>query len=272
MTRYEHLLVERRGPVGWLIFNRPDVLNAINQAMGHELALAWKELNEDDSVRVIVNTGRGRAFQVGVDLKELDAKSQAGTAAPDPGNAQTARGSAWSTARDAQVWKPVICAVNGICNGMGFHFVDDADIVVASTAATFFDTHTSVGIVSAYEPIGLLPKIGFGAVMRMVMLGRHERIDARRAYELGLVSEVLDKDHFEPQVQDLGEKIARNSPSALIASKMALWQAIEPSLERAYENGERLIRAHLNSPDVAEGAAAFVEKRDPVWAPGRLPS
>jgi enoyl-CoA hydratase/carnithine racemase len=271
MIQYEHLIVERRGPVGWLIFNRPAVLNAINGAMGLELAAAWRELSEDDTVRVIVNTGRGRGFQVGVDLKELDARRAAGTAAT-PENAQTARGGAWSTARDAQVWKPVICAVNGICIGMGFHFVDDADIVVASTAATFCDTHTSVGLVSAYEPIGLLPKIGFGAVMRMVLLGRHEQLDARRAYELGLVSDVLDADQFEPLVQDLAERIARNSPSALMASKMALWQAIEPDLERAYENGERLIRAHLASPDVAEGATAFVEKRDPVWAPGRLPS
>jgi enoyl-CoA hydratase len=271
MSHYEYLIVERRGPVGWLIFNRPASLNAINAAMGRELATAWRELSQDDTVRVIVNTGRGRGFQVGVDLKELDAQRVAGTA-PAPEDAQTTRGVTWSTARDAQVWKPVICAVNGICIGMGFHFVDDADIVVASAAATFADTHTSVGLVSAYEPIGLLPKIGFGAVMRMVLLGRHERFDARRAYELGLVSDVLDADQFEAQVQELGERIARNSPSALIASKMALWQAIEPELERAYENGERLIRAHLSSPDVAEGAAAFVEKRDPVWVPGRLPS
>ena len=174
---YDTLIVERRGRVGWLSFNRPESLNAFNLRMNEELPLAWRELDEDDDVRVIVNTGRGRVFQTGADMKEV---AQAGGMGERNQGRSDSQPSGGMTARTNDVWKPVICAVNGVCAGGGFHFVGDADIVVASTAAFFTDTHVSVGQVSALEPISLVGRIPFEAIMRLVLLGRHERWSPER--------------------------------------------------------------------------------------------
>jgi len=132
---YEHLVVERHGPVGWLLNNRPEQLNAMNSAMRDEFADAWLELDADPAVKVIVHTGEGRAFQTGVDVTEI---------ATDGQGMQRYRQSVadWDlhfTAWHQEVWKPVITAVNGICAGGAFHWVADADIVIASSDATFLD-------------------------------------------------------------------------------------------------------------------------------------
>src|SRR5271165_1180821 len=178
-TVYECLKVERHGPVGWLINNRPERMNAMNALMRQEFEHAWKELDADPTVRVIVHTGEGRAFQTGVDVVEI---------ASDGVGMERYRESAEKfdlhfTSWHNQVWKPVITAVNGICAGGGFHWVADADIVIAASDAQFFDPHVSVGQVVAMEAIGLTRKIPFEAVMRMALVGRHERISARRALE-----------------------------------------------------------------------------------------
>ena len=96
------------------------------------------------------------------------------------------------TAWHQKVWKPVITAVNGICAGGGLHFVADADIVIAAADAEFFDPHVSAGQVASFEAISLLRRIPAEAVMRMVFLGRFERLSAQRAYELGMVSQIVD--------------------------------------------------------------------------------
>jgi enoyl-CoA hydratase len=269
VVAYQTLIVERRGPVGWLIFNRPEVWNALNRQMDREIQRAWRELDDDDDVQVIVNTGRGRAYQTGIDLKE-SADDRAGGGRPvDRGDGPVpvrSETQAWHTARDCGVRKPVICAVNGRCDGLGFHFLADSDIVVASTAAVFVDSHVSVGLVSAMEPLSLMPRMGFGAVMRMVLVGRHEPFDARRAYEMGLVSQVVDPpERLDDEVQALAETVATNSPTAMAASKRAIWLGLEHGLEDAHAEGWRIIHATSGHPDFAEGSRAFVEKRAPVW-------
>jgi enoyl-CoA hydratase/carnithine racemase len=265
---YETLVVERRGPVGWLIFNRPEALNAMNITMGRELGRAWRELDADDEVKVIVNAGRGRAFQSGVDVKEVAAAGgMGGRNAQARAEGAQERSGPGMTAHNNNVWKPVICAVNGVCAGAGFHFVVDADFVVASTAASFVDPHVSVGQVTALEPIGLLGRIPFGTIMRMVLMGRFERFDAARAYELGLVTQVIEAERFEEECQALAETIARNSPTCMMLSKKAVWNGLEVGREAALAEGMRLLSSFYDHPDNAEGARAFAEKRDPHWEP-----
>ena len=261
---YEFLKVERHGPVGWLINNRPDQLNAMNAAMRDEFADAWIELDEDPKVRVIVHTGEGRAFQTGVDVTEL---------AGDGVGMERYRDSIVNfdlhfTAWHQRVWKPVITAVNGICAGGGFHWVADADIVIAASDAEFFDPHTSVGQVVAIEAIGLIRKMPVEAVMRMAFLGKYERMPAARAYELGMISEVVDPpDALRERSQELGELIARNSPAAMAATKKALWGALEVGLTEACEAGARYLVELWGHPDQTEGPRAFAEKREPRFAP-----
>src|SRR5687767_8652224 len=215
MSGYEHLIVERQGPVGWLINNRPDQLNAMNAAMRDEFADAWIELDKDPDVRVIVHTGNGRAFQTGVDVAEL---------ASDGVGMERYRESVenWDlhfTSWHQQVWKPVITAVNGICAGGGFHWVADADIVIAASDAQFFDPHVSVGQVVSLEAIALIRKMPAEAVMQMAFVGKYERMPAARALHLGMISEIVDPpEQLRERAQELGEKIARNSPAAMAAT------------------------------------------------------
>jgi enoyl-CoA hydratase/carnithine racemase len=263
---YETLIVERRGHVGWLIFNRPEVLNAFNLLMAQELAQAWKELDADDDVRVIVNTGRGRAFQTGVDVREVSDSGGMGNR-----NAGVQQPEGGITARTNEVWKPVICAVNGLCVGAGLHFVVDADIVVASRAAVFMDAHVSVGQVSALEPIGLIGRIPFEAILRMVLMGRHERFGPERAYELGMISQIFDEETFDNHVQALAETVARNSPSTMMLSKKAIWYGLERGRKQALEYGSEAVKDLFDHPDNVEGARAFAERREPMWAPPRQP-
>ena len=263
-SQFECLIVERRGPVGWLINNRPDQLNAMSAQMRDEFAVAWKELDADPDVRVIVHTGEGRAFQTGVDVMEI---------ASDGVGMERYRQSVedWDlhfTSWHQQVWKPVITAVNGICCGGGFHWVADADIVIAASDAQFFDPHVSIGQVVAIEAIGLIRRMPAEAVMRMAFLGKYERMKAQRAYELGMISQIVDPpEQLREEAQKLAETVALNSPTAMRYTKKALWGALEAGLTEACKNGARHLVAMWGHPDQEEGPRAFAEKREPDWEP-----
>lgn len=226
---YATLEVRREGPVGWLVFDRPDAGNAIDATMFDELEAAWTELDRDPAVRVIVNTGNGRSFQTGLDLVQLARDPQALRTHSRRTRDADLRLTAWHN----RVWKPVIAAVNGTCAGGGLHFVADADLVIAASNATFLDPHVSVGQVSAFETIGLLHKMPAEAVFRMALLGRYERLDARRAHQLGLVGEIVDPPaRLRERAQGLAETVAGNDAADLAAAKQALWATFElPSVE-----------------------------------------
>jgi enoyl-CoA hydratase/carnithine racemase len=260
---YASLTLEQQGPVGWLVFDRPAEGNAMDATMLAELETAWRELDDDPTVRVIVNTGSGRAFQTGLDMVQL---------ARDPDalrvqSQRTKRAELRLTAAHNQVWKPVIAAVNGTCAGGGLHFVADADIVIAAADAAFVDPHVSVGQVAAYEPIGLMRKMPAEAVMRMALVGRHERLSSARALALGMISQVVDPpERLRAEAQRLAETIARNSPAAMAATKRALWRAFELGLADACRAGAGDLASLWGHPDQEEGPRAFAEKREPAWA------
>ena len=220
---YETVQVDRHGPVGWLVFDRPAAANAMNARMMDELERAWLELDADPGVRVIVNTGAGDAFQTGLDMAQL---------ARDPEalreqSRRTKRFELRFTAWHNDVAKPVIAAVNGVCAGGGLHFVADADIVLMSANATLVDPHVSVGQATVYETIALAKKSPMEAVLRMAFTGRHERITATRAYQLGICSQVVAADELRGAAQQLAELIARNPAESLARTKRALWGTLE---------------------------------------------
>jgi enoyl-CoA hydratase/carnithine racemase len=261
---YETLRVERRGSVGWLTFNRPEAGNAMNAQMLLELERAWKQLDRDADVHVIVNTGAGTAFQTGLDVRQLSHDKEALREQSRRTRDAELRLTAWHN----HVWKPVIAAVNGTCAGGGLHFVADADIVIASSNATFLDPHVSIGQVTAFEAIALVRKSPMEPIVRMALTGAHERISAERAYQLGILSEVVDPpDQLHEAAQELAEKVARNSPAAMAATKRALWGALEMGLTDACRAGAKELMSLWGHPDQTEGPAAFAEKRDPRWQP-----
>ncbi len=220
---YETLDVRTDGPVGWLVFNRPESGNAIDARMFVELEAAWAELEADTSVRAIVNTGNGEAFQTGLDVKQLATDAEALRA----GSRQTRDFALRMTSWHCGVTKPVVAAVNGTCAGGGLHFVADADIVIAAEGATFLDPHVSVGQVSAFETIGLLKKAPMESVTRMALMGAHERLSAARAHQLGIVSEVVAAEEVRDRAGAVARRLAEHDPAALRTVKRALWSALE---------------------------------------------
>jgi enoyl-CoA hydratase/carnithine racemase len=251
-----------QGPVGWLVFNRPQAANAMNATMFAELESAWLELDADPDVRVIVNTGNGSAFQTGLDVVQQARDPQA----LRDQTRRTAKAELRFTAWHLQVRKPVIAAVNGVCAGGGLHFIADADIVIAASTATFVDPHVSVGQATTYEAIGLLRKMPAEPVLRMALVGRPERMSAQRAMGLGMVSQVVDPPELlREEAQQLGEKIAGNSPAAMAATKRALWQSFELGLTDACRAGAKELVPMWGHPDQTEGPLAFAQERQPAW-------
>lgn len=220
---YETLEVLVDGPVGWLAFDRPEAGNAVDARMFVELEAAWAELEGEPTVRAIVNTGNGRSFQTGLDVKQLATDREALRASSRQTRDFALRMTAWHCG----VTKPVVAAVNGTCAGGGLHFVADADIVIAADDATFLDPHVSVGQVSAFESIGLLKKAPMESVARMALTGAHERLSAQRARQLGIVSEVVAADGLRDRARQLATDMAEEDPVRLRAMKRALWNALE---------------------------------------------
>jgi len=256
---WETLLVEIRDTSLVIQLNRPERLNALSPTMLAELSELWPLYDADTRVRVAIVTGAGdRAFCSGADVGTVSDVSRNRTSDYVRENA--------FTPVQARIRKPTICAVNGICASAGLHFIADCDFSIAAEAATFLDTHTTVGQVSALEPIGLARRIPLGAVMRMVLLGRHERLRAQRAYELGLVTEVVPDDALLERALELAANIARNSPTAIEISRQAILDSYNHPLDVALALGFVRIRAHADHhPDAQEGPKAFFEKREPQW-------
>ncbi len=261
---YQSLRVSRDGPVGWLELHRPRSGNAMDAAMLDELPRAWAELDDDPDVRVIVNVGAGRDFCTGLDVGQLGRDK----AALREQSRRTKRAELRITGWHCGVVKPVIAAVQGRCVGGGLHFVADADIVLLGSDAVFIDSHVSVGQVTAFEGIALTRKMAAETIMRLALAGRHERLGAARAYQLGLSSEIVDPpETLRERAAALATTIARNSPSAMAASKRALYRALEAGLTEACQAAAADLVGMWGHPDQIEGPAAFVEKREPRWAP-----
>jgi enoyl-CoA hydratase/carnithine racemase len=258
------LRYERRGGVAWITLDRPERGNALLPGMQPIVRAIWGEVRDDPEIRVAVVTGAGeRHFCTGFDVGSDDGSSDQTVFADRP----LAQAVHWSP-RQNQVWKPVLCAVNGLCVGGGLHFVVDADIVIASENAAFLDSHVNVGMVGALENVGLARRLPLGSALRMTLLGRHYRMPARRAYELGLVDElVATPAELAACAQAMAEAIQQSSPQALALSKQAVWGALERGYGEALEHAWDLLRRHWTHPDFREGQRAFAEKRAPRWNP-----
>ncbi|WP_116996823.1 enoyl-CoA hydratase/isomerase family protein [Desertimonas flava] len=257
------LRVERAGPGGHtavIVLNRPARGNAFTSSMRAMMVDAWTLVRTDDSIRCVVVTGTGdRHFCTGVDVAEV-AKTGRGTAGDGP----AAEEIVWSPF-SGPVWKPVVCALNGLVAGGGLHFVADADIVVAASHVELLDPHVSIGMAGAVESVGLSHRMPLGAALRMTLCGRHYRMPAERAHQLGLVDEVVDRTELMPTAMAIASQICENSPSAVRVSKRTIWESIGRSRADSAEYAWALARSQFAHPDVAEGAAAFTERRQPQW-------
>ena len=253
------LLYQKEGAIAYITMNRPEVHNAYNLRMCDELRQVWMDFRDDDNLRVAVLTGAGdKAFSTGLDAKEIVEK-------PIESPSLSYAGVPMLTARDFQVWKPVIAAVNGICCAGGWHFISDADIVICTEEATFFDVHVQVGLVNPVEAVDLMSKIPPGEVLRMVLSGSDYRMTAQRAYQVGLATEVVALDQLLPTATSIAQRIADKSPEGVRGSLEVMWSAINNRRTPSYPVGMALLHRNFLSEDRQEGLRAFVEKRKPRW-------
>jgi enoyl-CoA hydratase/carnithine racemase len=208
--------------VATITLNRPEKLNSFNEKMTREIAAAWQQVRDDDSIHVAVVRAAGdRAFCTGIDVTEGPWWSgQNEWNQEDPG--------VMLGPKQHRVWKPVITAVHGMAAGGAMYFINESDIVICSDDANFFDPHANGGMVSALEPVGMLRRgVPLGDVMRWALLGNEERITAATALRLGLVTEVVPRDALWPTAASLAAEIAGRRPEAIQGTVRAVWEAID---------------------------------------------
>jgi enoyl-CoA hydratase/carnithine racemase len=239
--RFETILLEvdATDHVATITLNRPDRLNTFNRAMCTEMAEAWRMVKLDESVHAVVLRAAGaRAFSAGLDIKTPYGQPENIWNHEDPGESLSPK---WQ-----KMWKPVVCAVQGMCTAGAFYFVNESDVVICSSDATFFDSHVSAGLVCALEPIGLMRRVGLGEALRMALMGNDERVSAETALRIGLVSEVVSPEQLWTRAHAIAAIIAAKPPSATQGTVKAIWESLDKPYRAAMEQG--LIYTRLGNP------------------------
>ncbi|MFI9767046.1 enoyl-CoA hydratase/isomerase family protein [Streptomyces sp. NPDC052415] len=238
--------------VAVVTLNRPERLNAIDLATAHELADTWRAFRFDDSVRALVLTGAGdRAFCTGIDRDAVVPQPNSPYSQDDP--------LLRIGPKSNDLWKPVVAAVRGLACGGAFYLLGECDFVVADPTAAFFDPHTTYGMVSAYESALMAQRMPAGEVARMMLMGTAERISARRAHEVGLVSEVTEEGgHLATALQCAGV-IAGHPTEAVQGTVRALWAAQEAARAPAVAQAPQLIA--LGNAPAERQAELFAGRR-----------
>ena len=247
------------GNVAWVTLDRPEVLNAFNQTMQEEIRATWQAFREMDDVHAIVLTGAGeKSFSVGIDrgddMSALDDNENLyGTSNnymyDDPGDDLGPK--------SCDLWKPVICAVNGMCCGGAFYFLAECDIIIAADHATFFDPHVTYGMPAVYEPMKMAQRMPLGEILRMTLLGNHERLSATTAKQIGLVSEVVPIETLHERASWISSTIASQPTVAVQASLRSIWAANDLGRLNALSLAPSLLTTGMSKKAMAEGQALF---------------
>lgn len=252
----ETITYEQRGAVGWVTLDRPDRYNAFTKVMCDELSALWRRLRTDDSVRAVVLTGAGdKAFCTGIDREFVPAE---GGAEYDFSPYTYDDPVRQLGPKSNEFWKPVVCAVNGMACGGAFYFLGEVDIIIAADHATFFDPHVTYGMPAVYEPLLMLHRgVPFGEILRMTLLGNHERLSAARALEIGLVSEVCPAGELEARATWVAEAIASAPAGPMQATLRTLWAGRELSRRQALDLGNTFLSLGMSEESLAEGQKTF---------------
>ncbi len=248
------LALEVADGVATVTLDRPDVHNAFDGAMTAELSQVWGALRQAAEVRAVVVTGRGdKAFCTGIDRSSVEEFGLDPFTYEDPGRL--------IGPKSAQLWKPVVAAVNGMACGGAFYILGESDVIIAADHATFFDPHVTFGMVAAFEPILLLRRMPFGEVLRMALAGTAERVSAATAQRLGLVSEVTTAEDLLPSAQQLAAVFAAQPPLAVQATLRTLWAARDLPGVQATDLGNLFLQLGTTTDALLEGQEAFASGR-----------
>ena len=270
MSDYETLLVRKDDGVAWVSLNRPEVRNAFNQKMQDELASVWTAFRYDDEVRCVVLTGEGEAFCTGIDRAE---------AVSDENNAAMAAGdypgypTPWmydDPGRDVgpksrDLWKPVIAAVQGLACGGAFYMLGEVEFIIASDDAVFFDPHVTYGMTAAFEPAQMLSKMPLPEIMRLSLLGAHERMSAARAHQIGLVSEVVPRAELLDRAGWAARVIADAPPLVIQGTMRAIWTAHQVGRQSGIDLANLFTRIGSDAAAFEAGQQRFASGQRVEW-------
>ncbi|MFT3755683.1 MAG: enoyl-CoA hydratase/isomerase family protein [Pseudoxanthomonas sp.] len=255
----EQMLFEQRGPVAWLTLNRPEAMNSINLAMISAYEEYLPKIASDDSIRVLVITGRGPAFCTGADLKEVLAGAKAA-----PGEPTFLDRGLKVFAALRNLGKPVIIALNGITMAGGLETALSGDIVIASEDAKIGDCHANFGVFPGAGGAAILSRL-IPKNVANYLLFTGKTLSAKQMQEYGFVNEVVPADKLEEAAQKLGELIASKSPLALRRMKEVVRTAQDSSRDDALRHEYLEMQNQMRSWDFTEGLKSFAEKRKPEF-------
>ena len=250
MPDLQTIRYEAADGVATITLDRPDRLNSFNTTLTRELHDVWRALRFDDDVRAVVLTGAGdRAFCTGIDRGDVIPQPSGPWMMDDPGLALGPK--------SADLWKPVIAAVNGMACGGAFYLLGEVETIVAAEHATFFDPHVSYGMTAAFEPILMAARMPFGEIMRLTLLGNHERLSAARARQIGLVQEVVPGAALLARAQELAAQIAASPPVAVQGTVRSIWLARELARSQALDLAKVYIGLGSDPDAIAAGQRRF---------------
>ena len=265
--RYE----ESDDGVATITLNRPDVHNSFNSLMQRELKTVWRALRRHDPVKCIVLTGAGeKAFCTGIDRMEQMGGERDETTDPevvgsgstpfmfnDPGDN--------IGPKSCDLWKPVIASVNGMACGGAFYMLGEVEFIIAADHATFFDPHVTYGMTAAFEPIHMAGITPFGDIMRLSLMGNYERMSAARAFQIGMVSEVVPGAELAARTHEVAAIIASQPKLAIEGTVRAVWGAREFGSRRAVALGYAYVAMGTNQESIAEGQQLFASGKRVDW-------
>ncbi|MET9214229.1 MULTISPECIES: enoyl-CoA hydratase/isomerase family protein [unclassified Nocardia] len=253
------------GHTATITLDRPHALNALSPHMITELRDAYDEAEHDDKVWLLIVTGTGRAFCTGADVTEIPGDGKVVSERPYLSTYEQWEAPQEGTPPFRTMTKPIVVAVNGLCCGAGLDWVTTGDIVIASDRATFFDPHVSIGLVAGREVVRLARVLPRTVALRMALMGKHERMSAQRAYELGMITEVVEHDRLLERAREIAEIVNSNAPLAVRGTRLAILKGLDVPLHEAEMLAESFRERVTRTEDALEGPQAFVEKRDPIW-------
>jgi 2-(1,2-epoxy-1,2-dihydrophenyl)acetyl-CoA isomerase len=257
-TVEQHVGVHTHGGIALIQLNRPDKLNAIGSVMRQQLADALKQAERDDSVRVVVITGTGRAFSAGGDISEMD--SGMGTRTPEDLGRVLREEYGATFLRIRNMPKPVIAALNGPAIGIGASLALACDMRIATPDAYLMEAFINIGLVMEGGASYLLPRlVGLGVAFEMLFTGKP--LPAVDAHRLGLINRIVPADRLEGEVRELADQIASQPQQALAGIKRAVNRALQSTYEEAVEFESYLQEAQAANGEFAAGVMKFLAAR-----------
>ena len=255
---YETVILERNGSIGKLKFNRPEVLNAYNKILSDEIIRGFRELEEDDAVRVIVLTGEGKAFMAGADINMVNGWADLG----DVGKIKADLGKMLNPNILEDSPKPTIAAVNGLAFGMGCEIAMACDYRIAVESAQFGQPEIKLGIIPGGGGSQRLLRL-VGATWALEMISTGDPINAKQAYGIGLINRVVADADLWNEVEAFAGRLTDKSSGALDICKKLVYTGGGMSLREGIDYERDRFCEILLTEDAAEGTQAFLEKRRP---------